>query len=393
MGSSGVVGIAVGHPEARVHAHSAPRNRHAHRCCELGGAPVSLGGPARSGDRRLLPIIVVILLVVNGGLIAGVLLSPSASAPDTAAVYAEAAPSVATIYVMEPGGERQGSGWVYDEEHLVTNQHVVGSDPTRIFVRFQDDAWSEATLVGADVYTDLAVVTVEEMPAAAAPLPLAAAPPAIGEHSVAIGSPEGTKQTVTAGVISGLHRSNAAPTQFLVTDMIQTEASLNNGDSGGPLLDAEGRVIGVVRATFGENIGYAVSAATVAEVVPELITDGEYLHPYLGVETVPMTAPLAIANDRPYHAGVGVVQTIPDTPAAAVLLGGGGGSVTSDGITRPAIGDIIVGVAGRPVRDNERLGTLLRRHGQPGEPLTLTIIRDGTERTVTITPAVRPPPG
>jgi S1-C subfamily serine protease len=312
---------------------------------------VSLGGPARSGDRRLLPIIVVILLVVNGGLIAGVLLSPSASAPDTAAVYAEAAPSVATIYVMEPGGERQGSGWVYDEEHLVTNQHVVGSDPTRIFVRFQDDGWSEATLVGADVYTDLAVVTVEEMPAAAAPLPLAAAPPAIGEHSVAIGSPEGTKQTVTAGVISGLHRSNAAPTQFLVTDMIQTEASLNNGDSGGPLLDAEGRV----------------------------------LHPYLGVETVPMTAPLAIANDRPYHAGVGVVQTIPDTPAAAVLLGGGGGSVTSDGITRPAIGDIIVGVAGRPVRDNERLGTLLRRHGQPGEPVTLTIIRDGTE--------VRPPPG
>ncbi|MDR9445086.1 MAG: S1C family serine protease [Haloquadratum sp.] len=149
----------------------------------------------------------------------------------------------------------------------------------------------------------------------------------------------------------------------------------------------------MVRATFGENIGYAVSAATVREVVPVLIADGEYLHPYLGVETVPMTAPLAVANDRPYHAGVGVVQTIPDTPAADALLGGGGGSVTGDGITRPAIGDVIIAVDGHPVADNERLGTLLRRHGQPGEPITLTIIRDGTERTLEITPTVRPPPG
>ena len=392
MGRSGVVGIAVGHPEARVHAHSAPPHRHAHRCCQLGGAPVSLGGPTRAGGRRLLLVVVVILLVVNGGLIAGVLLSPTQGAPDTAAVYADAAPSVVTVYVIEPGGERQGSGWVYDDEHIVTNQHVVGSDPTRIFVRFQGDEWSEATLVGADVYTDLAVLEADTMPPVAAPLPLATVPPAIGEHSVAIGSPEGTKQTVTAGVISGLNRSNAAPTQFLVTDMIQTEASLNNGDSGGPLLDAEGRVIGVVRATFGENIGYAVSAATVTEVIPELIADGEYLHPYLGVETVPMTAPLAVANDRPYHAGVGVVQTIPDTPAADALLGGGGGSVTQDGITRPAVGDVIIAVEGRPVEDNERLGTLLRRHGQPGEPVTLTIIRDGTERTIEITPTVRPPP-
>jgi len=353
---------------------------------------VSRGGPTRS-TRRLLSIAIVMLLVINGGLLAGMLLSPQPAGPDTAAVYADAAPSVATIYVMEAGGERQGSGWIYDDRHIVTNQHVTGEDPRRIFVRFQGGQWSEATLVGADVHTDLAVVTVEEMPAAATPLPLAPAPPAIGAHSVAIGSPEGTKQTVTAGVISGLNRSNAAPTQFLVTDMIQTEASLNNGDSGGPLLDAEGRVIGVVRATFGENIGYAVSAATVREVVPVLIADGEYLHPYLGVETVPMTAPLAVANDRPYHAGVGVVQTIPDTPAADALLGGGGGSVTGDGVTRPAIGDVIIAVAGHPVADNERLGTLLRRHGQPGEPITLTIIRDGTERTLEITPTVRPPPG
>jgi len=353
---------------------------------------MSRGGPAGSGDRRLLGIIVVVLLVINGGLIAGVLLGPSAGAPDTAAVYAEAAPSVATIYVMDASGERQGSGWVYDDRHIVTNQHVTGADPDRLFVRFHSGRWSEAALTGADVYTDLAVVTVEEMPPAAVPLPLAGDTPTIGEHSVAIGSPEGTKQTVTAGVISGLNRSNAAPTQFLVTDMIQTEASLNNGDSGGPLLDADGRVIGVVRATFGENIGYAVSAATVAEVVPALIADGQYQHPYLGVETVPMTAPVAIANDRPYHTGVGVVQTIPGTPAAEVLLGGGGGVVTREGITRPAIGDIIVGVAGRPVRDNERLGTLLRRYGHPGEPIVLTIRRDGTERTVQITPTVRPPP-
>ena len=353
---------------------------------------MSRGGPTRSG-RRLLSIAVVILLVINGGLLAGVLLSPQPAGPDTAAVYAGAAPSVATIYVMEAGGERQGSGWIYDDRHIVTNQHVTGEDPQRIFVRFQGGQWSEAALVGADVYTDLAVLEADTMPPEAAPLSLAAAPPAVGAHSVAIGSPEGTKQTVTAGVISGLNRSNAAPTQFLVTDMIQTEASLNNGDSGGPLLDAEGRGIGVVRATFGENIGYAVSAATVREVVPVLIADGEYLHPYLGVETVPMTAPLAVANDRPYHAGVGVVQTIPDTPAADALLGGGGGSVTGDGITRPAIGDVIIAVDGHPVADNERLGTLLRRHGQPGEPITLTIIRDGTERTLEITPTVRPPPG
>ena len=352
---------------------------------------MSLSGPRRHPSRGLL-LIVIVLLVINGGLLTGSILGSGPTGDVTATVYADAAPSVVTIYVTGPDGQRQGSGWVYDAAHIVTNQHVTGDDPARVFVRFRGDEWSEATLVGADVYTDLAVLQVETLPPAAAPLSLARDPPAIGEHSVAIGSPEGTKQTVTAGVISGLNRSNAAPTEFLVTDMIQTEASLNNGDSGGPLLDADGRVIGVVRATFGENIGYAVSAATVAEVVPELIEEGRYLHPYLGIQTIPMTAPVAIANDRPYRPGVGVVETIPGTPAAGALLGGGGDTVSRDGITRPAVGDVIIAIDDRPVRDNERLGTLLRRYGQPGEPVTITIIRDGTERTVEITPTVRPPP-
>ncbi len=180
-------------------------------------------------------------------------------------LYHETIPSVVSIYVdsdhRRPGGA--GSGFVYDAEHVITNQHVVGT-VEEVDLRFSDDSWSVGRVIGTDPHTDLAAIRVDDLPADAVPLPTAENPPNPGEPVAALGNPMGLDGTITTGIVSGVNRSSPTGSGFTIPDTVQTDAPINPGNSGGPLVTLERDVVGVNRAKAGENIGFAISAAVVA---------------------------------------------------------------------------------------------------------------------------------
>ncbi|WP_253521201.1 S1C family serine protease [Halorussus vallis] len=343
-------------------------------------------------------------------------------------MYEEAIPSVVSVYVTAetdfrrsdrdgPGGGNPGhppegprrsgagSGFVYDDEgHLVTNQHVV-SPPRRrgqsrerasavgrrVDVRFSEGDWRTGEVVGVDPYTDLAVVRVEELPAYADPLPIAASNPAPGRRVAALGNPMGLDGTITKGIVSGTNRATPSGAGFTIPDAIQTDAAINPGNSGGPLVTTRGEVVGVNRAKQGENIGFAVSPDIVNRVVPELIADGAYRHSYLNVRTVDVSPTVAEANRLDEPAGVLVVD-VRLGPASGGLRGCRGSRVVR-GRDVPVGGDVIVGVDGRPVRSHEELTRYLITETSPDESVSVDLIRDGERLTERVTLAERPRPG
>jgi putative serine protease PepD len=183
----------------------------------------------------------------------------------------------------------QGSGFVYDAEgHIVTNQHVVdGAD--RVTVRFWDGSTYDASVVGSDPSTDLAVVKVDAPANVLQPLSLGASDDlTVGEPVVALGSPFGLEGTVTSGIVSALHRQMTAPNNFTINDSIQTDAAINHGNSGGPLVNGAGEVVGVnaqIESESGgsDGIGFAIPSKTIESIVPQIIADGSVEHAYLGV--------------------------------------------------------------------------------------------------------------
>ncbi|MFB6130957.1 MAG: S1C family serine protease, partial [Salinigranum sp.] len=188
-------------------------------------------------------------------------------------LYRETIPSVVSIYVgLDGPGAGAGSGFVYDGEHVVTNQHVVGAADD-VELRFSDGSWRRGVVVGTDAYTDLAVVRVDDLPAGATPLSVAAENPGPGRPVAALGNPLGLDGSITAGIVSGSNRSMSTASGFAVPDVVQTDAPINPGNSGGPLValraEADGddsrvdaadagvpyEVVGVNRARQGDNIG------------------------------------------------------------------------------------------------------------------------------------------
>ena len=227
--------------------------------------------------------------------------SPAASTTGSVAgVYEQARDAVVEITVTAsgqsdpfgaPGGtpEAQGSGFVYDEEgHIVTNAHVVDGAES-VEVRFADGDTRTATVVGTDPSTDLAVLDVDAEASLLEPLELAeSASVTVGDPVVAIGSPFGLENTVTAGIVSALGRSMEAPNGFTIAGSIQTDAAINHGNSGGPLLDLDGRVIGVNAQIASESggsdgVGFAIPSNTVESIVEQLVDGGAVEHAYLGV--------------------------------------------------------------------------------------------------------------
>ena len=304
-------------------------------------------------------------------------------------VYQNTIQSVVLIDVTTAKGTGQGSGFVYRDGYIVTNEHVV-SDASDIQVRFSKGEWRSASVVGTDVSSDLAVIQVSNRPTYAKALPLIGNEPAIGTKVMAIGNPFGRFDgSASAGIVSGINRSIPAQNGFTIPDAIQTDAAVNPGNSGGPLMNLNSRVVGVINSGGGENIAFAISAALVRRVVLALIKDGEYEHAYLGVSLATVTPLIAKANglDRPH--GVYVNQVLRGGPAASVLQGSEGRRRVS-GEVAPTGGDIIVAINGNKIDTRQQLSSYLALKTSPGETVSVTVIRNGKRQTIKLELGSRP---
>jgi S1-C subfamily serine protease len=276
-----------------------------------------------------------------------------------------------------------GSGFVWDERgHVVTNYHVVaGASGAR--VRLSDTREFGASLVGVSPAHDLAVLRIDA-PKVPAPVPLGTSGDLkVGQRVYAIGNPFGLDWTLTTGIVSALDRSlPAADGRSLIEHLIQTDAAINPGNSGGPLLDSAGRLIGVNTLIFSPSgayagVGFAVPADTVARVVPQLIGQGKYVRPALGIE-VDEDANRAVMQQLKAE-GVAILRV---TPGSAAATAGLRAATISDGRITP--GDVIVAVNGEEVDSVARLlGRLDER--RVGETVRLTVLRDGKRVEVPIT--------
>ena len=281
------------------------------------------------------------------------------------------------------GGGGLGSGFVIDDEHIVTNNHVVqNASEGGIEIQFSNQEWRAASVVGTDGYSDLAVLRVDDLPDVASGLSLSEAEPVIGQEVLAIGNPLGLDASVSQGIVSGIDRSLPSPTGFSIPAAIQTDAPINPGNSGGPLVSLEGDVLGVVFAGAGQTIGFAISALLANRVVPALIEDGTYEHPYMGVGVQPVGPEVADEIGLEEANGVLVAEVVPNSPA--------------DGVLRPASsispgsGDVIIAIDGEEIPNQDQLSSYLALETSPGNTIELEIVRDGEQQTVELTLAERP---
>ena len=392
----------------------------------------------------------VVAFAATGGLIVGAIYAPllwqsasvaaqSASAPVVAsiqqldssldedqaalaALYEQLSPSVVNIAVESvaatsempdiPGFDLpegmpdvpqsgEGSGFIYDNEgHIVTNNHVVEGS-TRVIVNFSNGFWAEAEVVATDPQADLAVIKVTP-PADMEwiPLALAAEIPKVGHSVIAMGNPFGLENTMTTGIVSALGRSfpvgSFGQNRYSLPDVIQTDAAINPGNSGGPLINLAGEVVGVnfaIESTAGSNsgVGFAIPVSIVQRVVPELIGDGQFDYAYLGLQGSTIAADLAEALDLPANKlGVYVASVVPGGPAEQAGVQGGDETVTVNGAELQKGGDVVIAIDDQPVRRFEDLVSFLVTKAAPGQVVTLTVVRDGSEQTIEVELGARP---
>ncbi|MFC7044204.1 S1C family serine protease [Halobacteriaceae archaeon GCM10025711] len=222
--------------------------------------------------------------------------------------------------VLVTTGAGQGTGFVFDDGHVVTNAHVVGTAGTAQ-MRFREGEWRTGEVVGTDAYSDLAAISLPDRPAYAAPLPFIDGDPVVGQEVVVLGNPFGLDGTATTGIVSGVNRSIPSPAGFSIPDAVQTDAAVNPGNSGGPIVSLDDEVIAVINSGGGDNVAFGISAALTRRVVPELVASGEYEHAYMGVSLRDVTPAVATANDLDRPRGVIVEGVVPGGPADGVLRG------------------------------------------------------------------------
>jgi putative serine protease PepD len=289
-------------------------------------------------------------------------------------IYERAKDSVVEITVRstqttpfgQQSGEAQGSGFVYDMQgHVITNEHVVAGAES-VSVQFSNGKSYDATVVGSDASTDVAVLKVDAPASVLKPLALGnSSTVAVGDTVVAIGSPFGLEGTVTSGIVSALHRQITSPNDFAIDDAIQTDAAINHGNSGGPLLNTSGQVIGItaqIESDSGGNdgVGFAVPSDTVRSIVSQLIENGSVQHAYLGI---------ALSGS-----GAKVGEVRPGTPAAKAGL---------------RVGDVITAVGGKPVTSANELRSAIDAR-RAGSSVSLTFVRNGAKKAVQVKLASRP---
>ncbi|MCG3209209.1 MAG: hypothetical protein FOGNACKC_02830 [Anaerolineae bacterium] len=330
-------------------------------------------------------------------------------------LYERVNPSVVNIVITVDNGnstaatslfptQGQGSGFVVDAAgHIVTNNHVI-ADANKIEVTFFDGTTVDAEFVGADPDSDIAVIQVDVPAESLRPITWGDSDTVrVGQRAVAIGNPFGLAGTLTSGIISALGRS--LPTEngaFRIPEIIQTDAAINPGNSGGPLLNSEGRVIGVNTAivprrdTFGGErsflgVGFAVPANLAKRVVPGLIESGKYQHPWIGFSGNTVTAEIAKAMDLPKAGGALVVQVISGSPADKAGLRSGTREIVLDsGLDTTIGGDVIIAIDDEEIHSFDDLISFLSRRGEVNRKVMLTILRNGKEQQVELTLEARP---
>lgn len=395
-----------------------------------------------SALRRLLLLLTPLMLIAFGFVLGTQLLPgraapmPQISAPtpdldalalapqedSVARIYNRVSPSVVSINVtsLQSGrlGVSGGSGFVIsDEGHIVTNFHVIdGATRDGIEVNFLDGTIVRGAIVGEDPDSDLAVLQVSLPQQQLQPLTLADSDSlVIGQSALAIGSPFGQRWTLTAGIISALDRTIQGMTKFTIGSVIQTDAAINRGNSGGPLFDLKGEVIGVNSQIISDaqiasqplvvnsGVGFAIPSNLVRRVVDELIRDGEVRYSYLGIGSSWLSASrqrsvslfinlnlIETLNLPNNLRGVVIGSVLSGGPADRAGLRNPGEMVRVRGQLVPTAADIITAINGVPVTDMNTLVSWLASNTRPGDEVTLSVWRDGAPLSLPLTLGERP---
>src|SRR5271163_1108271 len=319
-------------------------------------------------------------------------------------IYHQAAPAVANIvtktieydffYNAVPV-EGAGSGFVIDSAgHILTNYHVVENART-IEVTLGDQTRYKATYIGADERNDIALLKIEAPGKKLAALPLGDSRNLqVGQRVLAIGNPFGFQSTLTTGVVSALGRTVQTSQTTFIDEAIQTDAAINRGNSGGPLINTHGEVIGINSAIYTPSgttagIGFAIPINTAKNIAHDLMTDGRVHTAFLGVETLPVGGYLSGALDLPVQDGLLVETVTANGPAAKAGIRGGDRAAQA-GMRRIYIGgDIIVAINGQKVANQFDVNILLN-HKRPGDTVTLNVYRGGTKLDVPVVLSERP---
>jgi S1-C subfamily serine protease len=333
---------------------------------------------------------------------------------DAATIYKTRSPGVVTVISLIGGGSNVGgvaakalgSGFVVDAAgYVATNAHVVttgsGANASSVYVQFGDGNQLAAKIVGTDLDSDVALLKVDPSQlrgpnAKIVPVPLGATSELqVGDPVAAIGSPFGEPQSLSVGVVSALNRDIESLTNFSIGNAVQTDAAINHGNSGGPLLEAGGKVVGInsqIQSTSGggEGVGFAIPIETAKRSIDQLRANGKVTYAYLGVKTVPLYPQLAERLGLSVLDGAMIDSVQAGGPAHKAGLRGAKSHITFQG--QPGIpvgGDVIVAVDGRPLTRPDDLANIVATH-RPGETVTLQIVRGGKHVTVPVKLAARP---
>jgi S1-C subfamily serine protease len=315
-------------------------------------------------------------------------------------IFEKSEPGVVRVNIQRNQTENEtggvGSGFVFDKQgHIITNEHVI-KDATKIVVTFLDGRSYSAEIIGVDEYTDIGVIKVNADLKLLNPLSLGdSSNLQVGEPITAIGNPFGLSGSMTSGIISQMGRLLPSNSGYSIPDVIQTDAAINPGNSGGPLLNMRGEIVGIntaIQSTTGEftGVGFAIPSQTVAKIVPTLISDGEYKHPWIGISGTDIDLEMANVMELDNTLGFLVITVVEDSPASDAGLIGSNKMIEVEGREYSIGGDIIVSVDGIDVRKIDDILIHLQRGKAVGDEMDLEVLRDGRTTNITIILQERP---
>ena len=312
-------------------------------------------------------------------------------------LYARVSPAVVCVTAPQRFGECIGSGFVLDAEgHVVTNDHVAQA-AEELLVTLADEHTVPAVVVGSDPGSDLAVLKVDVPAEDLVIVELGDSTSLqVGQRAIAIGNPFGLERTITTGVISSLGRTlERGDSEFQIAELIQTDAAINPGNSGGPLLDSQGRVIGINSAIASESgtnsgVGFAIPVDILKRVAPELIAQGRYRHPWIGMTGRSISPEMVEAADLPVDTGVMIFEVEPGSPAEKAGVRGGEQQLVVSGLPMLVGGDILIAIDQVEVKRFDDVVNYLASKTSVGDLVTLTVIRSGSEIDLSVTLEERP---